>query len=89
MTDSLGHTENHSCYSPAGVQTRHDHMVHRDNPKHHILLLAMCGSKFYIFLPFSLVGGYGYVFIAQDMQTGVDYALKVLILANECGFVQV
>ena len=25
----------------------------------------------------SLLGGYGFVFIAQDISTGIDYALKV------------
>ena len=31
----------------------------------------------YPLLSLSLLGGYGFVFIAQDISTGIDYALKV------------
>ena len=31
----------------------------------------------YHLLSLSLLGGYGFVFIAQDISTGIDYALKV------------
>ena len=30
------------------------------------------------------VGGFGYVFVAQDVSTGKDYALKVCVCVCEC-----
>ena len=30
------------------------------------------------------VGGYGYVFVAQDPHSGKDYALKVPCILSEC-----
>ncbi len=35
-----------------------------------------------LFLSLPTPGGYGYVFIAQDVQTGAVYALKVIPLVN-------
>jgi len=37
----------------------------------------VCVFVVYLCVCLCVAGGYGYVFVAQDTQTGVDYALKV------------
>lgn len=42
----------------------------------------------YVFLLFACVGGYGFVFIAQDISSAKDYALKVLLLIFKSNIIQ-
>ena len=48
-----------------------------------VIVIVYVRNYVHVYFVF-LIGGFGYVFVAQDVSTGKDYALKVRVCVCTC-----